>query len=471
MGTYGREAVVTALLKNHLSQADTIVGSAGSALLKKGFQLGWARVGHGSISASIDTNFIEINMEDIKSEVDKWISQFDDLKENEQRIYDALTEPTPEQFMRLSRILSDASSIQQAYFQIKAELDEVEKEFENTVRVYRSPMRQALTAATLMYNSLNNIKGDFSDFENVSVYVHGIESDGEDFQDDVEEVADTGDVVVRKIRDEEAEYYIIQEVDGKRQMKAYDSLEELKESKYYNSEGRLHIVYDTEHQNEHRQETSDDLSELLTDMGLLNETTKIDMFGHSYGGRRSFQFAMDYPDHVRSITTIGTPYETNTLGSGANKYPFIAGHIPFVDFHPKEYSGYLDPNPENYRTDDGIDHSNVYTDMASESMGDDINHLKAANPEAYEKLEEMDITATAGSSGTISTYNYFDRKTEKVYLGDHIVSVNSQLAKELGDLIDDHEIYSIKMPIAHLKEIRNEEFIDLVKEVNKKEKE
>ena len=88
-----------------------------------------------------------------------------------------------------------------------------------------------------------------------------------------------------------------------------ETYEEIKGLEYFDTNGRLHIVYDTNEPNEHRQATSDDLAEKLNEMGLMNEETKIDMFGHSYGGRRSLQFAMDYPDHVRSITTIGTPYD------------------------------------------------------------------------------------------------------------------------------------------------------------------
>src|SRR5699024_10508969 len=123
-------------------------------------------------------------------------------------------------------------------------------------------------------------------------------------------------------------------------------------------DSRLHFVYDTEHKNEHRQETSDDLAEELTKMGLINEKTKIDLFAHSYGGRRSFQFAMDYPDSIRSITTIGTPYDTNFLGKGAN-WLGEKTRVPLVN--PDEYSGYRDFNPESQRTDEGVTHSNVYT--------------------------------------------------------------------------------------------------------------
>ncbi|UAC49681.1 hypothetical protein K6959_07755 [Bacillus aquiflavi] len=62
----------------------------------------------------------------------------------------------------MSFMIDDIDYIQQVYRELKAEVDEVEMEFENTVRVYRSPLRQALNDITRLYNSVNNVKGDFS---------------------------------------------------------------------------------------------------------------------------------------------------------------------------------------------------------------------------------------------------------------------------------------------------------------------
>ena len=335
----------------------------------------------------------------------------------------------------MSFMIDDIDYIQQVYRELKAEVDEVEMEFENTVRVYRSPLRQALNDITRLYNSVNNVKGDFSGFKNVSVYVHGIESNGEDFIKSAKKAAQPGDVIMREMRKGKNEYFVVNEDGGIKEFKEFEKLRLADEFK--NKQGRLHIVYDTEHKNEHRQETSDDVAKRLTEMGLVNETTKIDLFAHSYGGRRFFQFAMDYPDQVRSITTIGTPYDKNTMGKLGNNVSILRWKWvqKLVDKEPTQYSGYVDPNPENRRVDKGIEHSNVYTDMTSEALSEEMTYLKAANPEVYRKLEEMDITAVAG----YDLAGWLGTKSSQ----DGAVSVKSQQAKSLGALIDQRLSYKV----------------------------
>ena len=65
------------------------------------------------------------------------------------------------------------------YEELKSKVDSVEMEFANAVRYYRSPLRQSLT--DMRINSMKNVIGELSGFKIVSVYIHGIESDGEDF--------------------------------------------------------------------------------------------------------------------------------------------------------------------------------------------------------------------------------------------------------------------------------------------------
>ncbi|WP_240486369.1 alpha/beta fold hydrolase [Bacillus haynesii] len=227
--------------------------------------------------------------------------------------------------------------------------------------------------------------------------------------------------------------------------------------------------------NEHRQATSDDLAEKLNEMGLMNDTTKIDMFGHSYGGRRSLQFAMDYPDHVRSITTIGTPYDKNLLATGANRARWLADNA--AGRNTTDTSDYLDFNEENKNNDSGKDYSNAYTDMDSEAMTDDINHLKSANPEVYQKLQKMDITAAAGyrTEDTVSFSPYYTASGKHKINSDDIVSVESQHGDILGDLIDEKPEFEVEgsgvTNSGHIHEIRDSDFIDLIRKVNKKEAE
>ncbi|KYC78354.1 hypothetical protein B4090_4522 [Bacillus licheniformis] len=211
-------------------------------------------------------------------------------------------------------------------------------------------------------------------------------------------------------------------------------------------------------------------------MGLMNEKTKIDMFGHSYGGRRSLQFAMDYADHVRSITTIGTPYDKNLLATGANRARWLADS-PLAKRHTTDTSEYLDFKEDNRNNDEGKDYSNAYTDMDSKAMTDDINHLKSANPEVYQKLQKMDITAAAGyrTEDTVSFSPYYTASGKHKINSDDIVSVESQHGEILGNLIDERPEIEVKgsgvTNPGHIYEVEDSEFVDLIREVNKKEAE
>ncbi|WP_240687873.1 alpha/beta fold hydrolase [Bacillus licheniformis] len=352
----------------------------------------------------------------------------------------------------------------------------MEQDFSNVARTHRAPMREALTDLSILYNSVNHVKGDFSDYKNVSVYVHGIEDSGNGFYKSVKDAAKKGDLIVRITTNEKNEYvYEYYYIDKYGKMYIKETYEEIKGLEYFDTNGRLHIVYDTNEPNEHRQATSDDLAEKLNEMGLMNEETKIDMFGHSYGGRRSLQFAMDYPDHVRSITTIGTPYDKNLLAAGANRARWLADNAAGRD--TMNTSDYLDFNEENKNNDNGKDYSNAYTDMDCEAMTEDINHLKSANPEVYQKLQKMDITAAAGyrTEDTVSFFPLLYRKRKHKINSDDIVSVESQHGDILGDLmIKSQEIEvrgsGVTNP-GHIYEIEDSEFVDLIREVNKKEAE
>ena len=85
-------------------------------------------------------------------------------------------------------------------------------------------------------------------------------------------------------------------------------------------------------------------------------------------------------------------------------------------------------NEENKNNDNGKDYSNAYTDMDCEAMTEDINHLKSANPEVYQKLQKMDITAAAGyrTEDTVSFSPYYTASGKHKINSDDIVSVESQ---------------------------------------------
>lgn len=448
---------------------------AQSSRLLEAFNKIWVSIENKELPNFVSKNVMDFNVADIKSEINDWIKDLKDCQENARRKFESMEDPTPEDIQKRNNITSDVVLLISQYENLKNGLDQVEQDFSNVARTHRAPMREALTDISILYNSVNHVKGDFSDYKNVSVYVHGIEDDGDGFDTSVEKAAKKGDVIVRiKIKNDGKYEYLYSYIDKNGKRQDVESYEELKKLKNFTC-GRLHIVYDTEHMNEHRQATSDDLAEKLNEMGLMNEKTKIDMFGHSYGGRRSLQFAMDYPDHVRSITTIGTPYDKNLLATGANRARWIADNAAGRD--TMNTSDYLDFNEDNKNNDNGKDYSNAYTDMDSEAMTEDINHLKSANPEVYQKLQKMDITAAAGyrTEDTVSFSPYYTASGKHKINSDDIVSVESQHGDILGDLIDKKPEIEVKgsgvTKPGHIYEVEDSEFVDLIREVNKKEAE
>lgn len=451
---------------------------AQSSRLLEAFNKIWVSIENKELPNFVSKNVMNFNVADIKSEINDWIKDLKDCQENARRKFESMEDPSPEDIQKRNNITSDVVLLISQYENLKNGLDQVEQDFSNVARTHRAPMREALTDISILYNSVNHVKGDFSDYKNVSVYVHGIEDSGKGFYESVQEAAQKGDVIVRIVKNDKNEYeyeYIYINSDGKSiKRKTYEAIKkEISEDNY--KTGRLHIVYDTDYMNEHRQATSDDLAEKLNEMGLMNDTTKIDMFGHSYGGRRSLQFAMDYPDHVRSITTIGTPYDKNLLATGANRARWIADNAAGRD--TMNTSDYLDFNEDNKNNDNGKNYSNAYTDMDSEAMTEDINHLKSANPEVYQKLQKMDITAAAGyrTEDTVSFSPYYTASGKHKINSDDIVSVESQHGDILGDLIDEKPEFEVEgsgvTDSGHIHEIRDSDFIDLIRKVNKKEEE
>ncbi|MEC1477658.1 alpha/beta hydrolase [Bacillus haynesii] len=471
---YYREQEVKNILKSHVSKANSILALAQSNRFLEAFKTSWETVQYGSISSSLTGSVMAFDSTELKSEVDMWIRDLKDCKQQAENKFRSLEKPTYEEERKYANIVSDVTVLVDTYQDLKGKIDEIDQDFKNAVRVYRAPMREALTDISILYHSVNHVKGNFTGFKNVSVYVHGIEDTGNGFFESVKEAAKDGDIILRVNRDGSKEYYRVTILNDEKVIEQVSDFKKLQDTaQYKNKTGRLHIIYETEQKNEHRQETSDDLAEKLNEMGLMNENTKIDMFGHSYGGRRSLQFAMDYPDHVRSITTIGTPYDTNYLSTMANNVRWAAEKI---GQDPKDTSDYLDFNEKNRNTNDRMEYSNAYTDMASEPMTEDIHHLKSANPEVYQKLLKMDITAAAGyrMEDTVSFSPYYTASGKHKISSDDTVSVESQNGEILGNLIDkkpqiEVEGSGVTNP-GHIYEVEDEEFIHLIEETNEKQR-
>lgn len=476
---FNTDPVIGEKIDAHKAKAEGIIQSSASHAVKEAFKSRWMELSPDGLSASIGSQRISVDVESIKSTISGWIREFEAYKTEQESSFD--DDDSKDAFpvrQKHAEVMSDIDTVIYTYKMIQNDIDDVEEMFTNTTRPYRSPFQQALNDLTQFHNVLNDVEGDFSGFKNVSAYIHGIEDNGDAFLESATKAAEDGDIIVREERDEDKkEYYIVEGGD----LQSY-SYEKLKNKDAFNDkEGRLHFVYETEYKNEHRQDTSDKLAESLIDMGLLNDETQMDMFGHSYGGRRSLQFAMDYPEQVRSMTTIGTPYDTNLMASAANnvsKDPAGKDLVSIINKYPAENSHYLDFDKSNARTDMDGDYSNAYTDMASVSMADSLDNLETANPEAYKEIEQMDITAVAGrNESTIDPYysSFSSGSTDIPAAHDWAVSTASQKGNVLGDLVDEQmgvkeEGESTFSP-PHSNEIKNEEFIDLMSKVNKEQAE
>lgn len=111
--------------------------------------------------------------------------------------------------------------------------------------------------------------------------------------------------------------------------------------------------------------------------------------------------------------------------------------------------------------------------MSTEPLSDDIQSLQAANPEVYHKLDEMEITAVAGYRVFYTGYDYNLKAHETT--SDDVVSIDSQQGKLLGSIIDarlKYEVTGIGLLFnpGHNNETEDEDFIDLIRSVNLKQK-
>ena len=201
-------------------QAEDIVRSTSSKLVKKAFTSSWNNLNNGSLDASISSETIMFNSNEIKGIIDKWIHDFEVCKEAEEEKFKRIEEPTFSDKMDLINFQMDIDQhVLHEYKELKRKMEVIDTKFANAARAYRSPLQQALNDINLLYNDINNIDGDFTGFENVSVYVHGIEDTGKKFFESAVEVAGDGDIIVYEKRNGEVEYYKIEAIGGNNKYK------------------------------------------------------------------------------------------------------------------------------------------------------------------------------------------------------------------------------------------------------------
>lgn len=94
-------------------------------------------------------------------------------------------------------------------------------------------------------------------------------------------------------------------------------------------------------------------SKIIKDIKKLNNNIlpKINLIGHSRGGLTALQYALDHPDLVQSIYTLGTPFFGTTTGNLEKKLNFLNfSDVPgFYDIINKEiYKSYYNRWNKNY---------------------------------------------------------------------------------------------------------------------------
>jgi hypothetical protein len=296
---YGREPEVMQLLNVQYTTANDLLSKSQSRRLLEVFTRIWATLDIGGFSISVGSDSFTLDFEKIKDQIDEWIAQLNTCKENTANNYYAKEEPSVNEQFKVLQIISDVDRIVPLYQRLKHEVDSLEHEFENAVQVYRSRIREALADLEILRHSVTYKAGGFSGFENVSVYVDKREAD-ESFHLAVE-AAHAGDVIVFVRGDGQKEFYTVRTEQGEKTVSEKMDIGQVQDTKpHHLKEGRLHMVYD-----EHR---SENVVQALKEMGLVTGETKINMYGQVYGGRRSFQFAMDDPDHIRAVTSLRDPY-------------------------------------------------------------------------------------------------------------------------------------------------------------------
>lgn len=164
--------------------------------------------------------------------------------------------------------LNDIDTVIYHLNQLKNDVDDVENQFSTTTTRYRSPIRQTMNDMTILHNEIEGIKGPLSGYKNVSVYLHGIEDSGKKFFDTAFKSSKKGDILVHEKKNGDIEYFIVEQ-EGNKKVHKKRTLKQLKNNDAFkNMDGRAHYIYEAKHNNEHRQVTSDGLTESLMDQGV-----------------------------------------------------------------------------------------------------------------------------------------------------------------------------------------------------------
>ncbi|UAC49367.1 hypothetical protein K6959_05835 [Bacillus aquiflavi] len=130
-----REQIVKQILNKHQVEANEIITETGSNLLKQAFAKKWNKLNHTSLTANANKDTITFDAEEIKGKINSWIEHLEDCRDDVIKKYMKVDVPFEER-NKMSFMIDDIDYIQQVYRELKAEVDEVEMEFENIQSVY-----------------------------------------------------------------------------------------------------------------------------------------------------------------------------------------------------------------------------------------------------------------------------------------------------------------------------------------------
>src|SRR5690625_1420066 len=151
-----------------------------------------------NLNASINKDKIHFNAEQIIEKVNSWIRELETYRDAENESFNKLDDPTYNEKLNHSNMNYQIDSIIGSYNGLIVRIEDIEVDFANAARAFRSPLKQGLNDIYLLYNEIQQIGGDFKGFKDVSIYIHGIESYGEDFLESAVKAARIGDVIVRE---------------------------------------------------------------------------------------------------------------------------------------------------------------------------------------------------------------------------------------------------------------------------------
>lgn len=459
------EGQLQRLLDQQKSEAELYVTASASEATYKAFSNAFYEINGSALNSNTSGEQISIDFPSLDSLIDRWINELgyfaDDIKLQLQMI-------VPLAFEDINRMTALQQKIEYeiilVYGRLKAKIVEIETDFSNVAIAYKSHIESALNDMLIFYNNYKGIEGDFSQFNDISVYIHGIEDSGEDFLDTMPEVAQAGDIIIHEKRDGKTEYYLVKGVDNSEIVRMDDEKSIKNSPEYRSADGRIHMIYETEFANEHRQKTSNDLAKSLINSGLMYGDKDIRLYAHSYGGRRSWQFALDYPEFVKAITTIGTPYDTNALANTGEKVADFSKAtdmaLGWINKHPLEYGEYVEIDSLGSATGGEKINDNAYGDMIDKSMDEVVTNVTVVNPEIYEDLQGMYITATTGRQSTIIGSLPLDGA----------VGAKSQSGAVVSEFIDEQPVIKIfSLGASHSVQPTNKKFKAMMKKTNELE--